>query len=106
METQFNVMLSELFDIAHADLEKKSSYSRRQFLVDQRNDRLISMSTEDETFRRAVEKRIRRKISEKTRQTSASECCPHNQNKWTDYNLSNCENSETGDDFSKTIQAI
>ena len=30
----------------------------------------MSMSTEDKTFRRAVEKRIRRKQSEQTRQAS------------------------------------
>ena len=103
LETQFTVLLGKLFDIAHADWENKTKLlADRQFLVDQRSDRLMSMSTEGKTFRKAVEKQaIRRKQSEQTRQAAASECCSHNQSEWTGYNLSDSENSETGDDFSK-----
>ena len=54
---------------------------------------------------RAVEKHQPQAIR-KTCQVSASECCPHSQSEWTDYNLIDSENSETRDDFSKSIPSI
>ena len=87
-----------LFDVAHADWHKLTKIlADRQFLVDQRGPRNMSMGTEDTKFRGYAEKRLKRKMSEQQRQTAASEPCSPSESNLSDSTVSEGESSATDD---------
>ena len=99
LEAQLTVHLSTLFDVAHADWQKLTKLlADRQFLVDQRGPRKMSMSTEDTNFIRSAEKRLKRKLSEQQRQAAASEPCTPSEPNLTDSTVSEGESSATDDE--------
>ena len=62
MESNFKLSTNKLFDIAHADWERRTTIQEdRQFLLDQRGPRQMSMTTEDKTYTKAITKYRRRK---------------------------------------------
>ena len=60
--------MSQLFDIAHAKWERITSIPEdREFLIDRRGPRQMSMTTEDMVFRHAAAKYQKRKQEEERR---------------------------------------
>ena len=67
LEADYKLMMSQLFDIAHADWECQTPvHEDRQFLIDQRGPRQMSMTTEDMQYRQAAAKYLKRKLEWKT----------------------------------------
>ena len=100
LETQLTAHLSKLFDIAHEDWQKLTKiHADRQYLVDQRGPRMMSMSTEDINFRRTAEKRLKRKLSEQQHQAAASERFIPSEPNLIDSTVSEGESSVTDDDY-------
>ena len=60
--------MNKLFDIAHAEWERRTIIEEdRQFLLDQRGPRQMSMTTEDKTYTKAVGKYRKRKEKQEKR---------------------------------------
>ena len=74
LEADFTTMLSQLFDVAHADWERRTTIPEdRQFLMDQRGARKMSMTTEDLNYRRSAAKYLKRKQQEEQRRQRQSQ---------------------------------
>jgi len=62
VEDEFTSKINVLFDIAHADWERQIVIAvDRQFLIDQRGSRQMSMTTEDLSYRNSAAKSSERK---------------------------------------------
>ena len=74
LENEFCGLLKSLFDVSHADSEKRIRIEEdRQFLKDQRSDRKMAMGEEDHQFKRMEASRQKRKHAEFRRQESAQQ---------------------------------